>query len=96
MCSVLFEAVEIKLVKVEVPDDVVKERDARLAARLCIRCKDSLVGKQVRKGCCPACYQMALRDLKDRKTTKRQLVMDGHWCDARRGRPLTNKLRRGA
>lgn len=95
MCSVLFEAVEVKLVKVEVADDVVKKRDALVAAQQCVRCEESVAGRQVRKGCCPACYQMALRDLKDRKTTKRQLVQDGHWCDAKRGRPLSNKLRRG-
>lgn len=94
MPSVMFEAVEVTLMKTDVPESVLRERDELIAAKKCIRCQDSLEGKQVRKGCCPACYQMALRDLQARKTTKRQLVQSGHWCDAPKGRPLKNKLRR--
>jgi hypothetical protein len=95
MPSVMFEAVEVRLVKVEIAEHVLEKREALVDAGKCIRCEESLEGKQVRKGCCPACYTMGLRDLEKRATTKRELVTSGHWRDGSKGRPLKNKRRRG-
>lgn len=94
MPSVMFEVIEVKVMATQVSEDVVKRRDALIAANKCIRCEEDLTGRQVRKFCCPACYQMAIRDLEARKTTKRELVTRGQWHDAAKGRPLKNKLRR--
>lgn len=95
MPTLVYEEVEVRVVKVNVTDSVVRRREELRSQELCLGCEETTKGKAVRRGLCPACYQAALRALKTRRATQSQLIRDGKMLDrGRRGRPSTNKFTR--
>lgn len=91
----LIEEMEVRIVKVNVPESVVKRRDELRSQGLCLGCENPAEqGKPHRRGLCPACYQAMLRALKSRAVTKTELIREGRMMDRSPGRPVSNKFTR--
>jgi hypothetical protein len=93
--QVIFEELEVRMVKVNIDDKVLKRREELLANGLCLGCEEPTKDKLVRRGLCPACYQAMLRALKGRKKTRTELIQKGQLLDrGQRGPKSTNKFTR--
>ncbi len=92
----VIEEMEVRVVKVNVPESIVKRRDEMRSQGLCLGCETKPeAGKMIRRGLCPACYQAMLRALRNRATTKTELIREGRMLDRGvGGRPTTNKFTR--
>lgn len=92
MTELIYEAREVILVKVRIPDEALRRQQKLLGECKCIGCEGP-AGENVRRGLCPACYQAAHRAMVAKRITDQQLVREGKMLPAKTaGRRTTNKF----
>lgn len=87
------------MVAVKIPDDVLKERNRKLEAKICLVCDRPLktIPGTPKRGCCARCYQRILRAKQQGKTDEKRLVKEGRilpTTESKLGRrPIDEKVR---
>lgn len=91
MIPVVYEERTIVAITVKVDEAIARERDALIAQRKCLGCKQKVDEEDPYKGCqCKTCYPATRTRIKQRKVTKTELIRSGEFFPKTPGRKPKN------